>query len=333
MKIKFNMKKYFSSNIREITLFIIIFVISVLVQWITKGVYLSGENIYDLFRESAILAIMSVGMMMVIVTGGIDLSAGSVIGLTGMCSTLILRENKSMPLVVIVLIALSIGCLCGLGNGFIVAKLKIHPMMATLGTAYIYRGFAYWASQGRWVGQGDMTPEFMKIATGNFLGINYLVIIAFVIFAVGYIIMNKFRFGRFIYAIGNSEESARITGINVDKIKIETYMIMGIISGLCGLLWVCKYGNAQAESATGYEMSIIASCVLGGISLAGGIGRVSGIILGALLFGILNNILPLIKVSQFWQQGLRGFIILASIIINALTQRNINNKALIRRKI
>jgi rhamnose transport system permease protein len=321
-------KNFIRNNNREFTLALIIIVISVLVQIQTQGKYLSSQNIYDLLREVAILAMLAVGMTMVIISGGIDLSIGSTMGLAGMVSAMFLRDHRDISLVIIVLMAVAIGCACGIVNGLLVAKLRIFPIIATLGTMDIYRGLAYLRSGGQWVGQGLMTEQFLSIATGNFLGVNYLVWIAIVTYIFGFIFLNRMRIGRYIYAVGNSEESASVTGINVDKIKIIAYTINGVIAGLAGLLYICKFGNAQAESATGYEMNVIAACVLGGVSITGGVGSITGVLLGSLLFGVLNNIVPLIQVSQFWQQAIRGLIILLSIIFNALTERNKERKAI-----
>ena len=145
--------------------------------------------------------------------------------------------------------------------------------------------------------------------------------------------MTKIRTGRKIYAVGNSAESARVSGINVDRILMLSYILLGILAGLAGVLYVCKYGVAQGETGVGYEMNVIAICVLGGVSITGGRGKVPGVLLGAILIGILNNAMPLIKVSSFWQDAIRGFIILLSITSNALIQRNVERKALQRRKV
>lgn len=177
-----------------------------------------------------------------------------------------------------------------------------------------------------------MTPEFLSISTGTFLGINYMVWIAAVIVLFGFVFMGHTAFGRHIYAVGNSETNAKITGINTERTKWIAYMISGMIAGLAGLLWVCKYACAQGTTATGFELNVIASVVLGGVSITGGFGSVTGVLLGSLLFGMLSNILPLIQVSSFWQRAIRGSVILISVIINALINRRAARKALERRE-
>jgi rhamnose transport system permease protein len=319
---------FIRNNNIEFTLAATIIVISILVQIRTQGRYLSSQNIYNLLREVSILAIVAVGQMMVIVSGGIDLSIGSTMGLAGIVSAMFLRDHSEISLVIIVLIAVGIGLLCGIINGLLVAKLKILPIIATLGTMGIYRGLAYVRSRGQWVAPGSMTEKFLSIATGHILGINNLVWIAILTYIFGYIFLNRMRLGRYIYAVGNSEESARITGINVDRIKIITYTISGIIAGLAGLLYICKFGFAQAESAEGYLILPIGACILGGVSIYGGVGKITGVLLGVLLWGVCDNLLPLTQVSQFWQQGIRGFVLVIAIIFNALTERNSERRAI-----
>ena len=324
----FDLKRFVSHNIRELTLFAILIVIAVLVQVRTGGRFLSSSNLNDLLRETAILMMVSVGMMMVILTGCIDLSLGSTMGLAGMICALTLRDHRETPIIVIVLIALGIGLLAGLLHGFIVAKLRIFPLIGTLGVCDMLRGLVYVFSKGAWVGQGDMTQEFMSISTGKVFGINNLVFIAILITVMGYIFLQYFRNGRYMYAVGNNELSAKISGINPVRTKFLAYVINGMIAGLAGMLWICKFGNAQGESCSSYELNVIASVVLGGVFITGGSGKVGGVVLGVLLFGTLNNILPLIQVSSFWQMGIKGFVIIASVVINSITQQHMDKKAL-----
>ncbi|MBQ8300363.1 MAG: ABC transporter permease [Clostridia bacterium] len=326
-------KKLFSSNIREISLVLVIIALSIFVNVRSGGNFFTAENISDLFTETAVLAISAVGMMLVIITGGIDLSIGAVMALGAMVGCTVLKNNQSLPGVVIILISMGVGLVCGIINGTLVAKLKILPIIATLGMMNIFRGLTYLVANGSWVKQQEMGSEFLSIATGKVFGINNLIIIAAVVYIIAGFFMNKTRTGRKIYAVGNSEESARVSGIKTDRTLIMVYTILGTIAGLGGILYVCKYGVAQGETCTGYEMNVIAACVLGGVSINGGTGKVKGVLLGAILLGILNNAMPLIKVSSFWQEGIRGLIILLSIVANSLIQRNVEMKALRRRNI
>lgn len=326
-------KKFFSSNIREISLIIVMVVISFFVQYRSGGNFFTSENISDMLKETAVLAISAVGMMFVIVTGGIDLSIGAIMALSAMVSCTVLKGNQGLPNVVIVLIAIGIGLIAGLINGTFVAKLKIIPIIATLGTMNIFRGITYLVANGSWIKQQEMGANFLGLATGSTIGINNLILIAIVVYIIAGFFMTQTRTGRKIYAVGNSEESARVSGIKTDRTLIMVYTLLGAIAGLGGILYVCKYGVAQGETCVGYEMNVIAACVLGGVSINGGSGRVPGVLLGAILLGILNNAMPLIHVSSFWQEAIRGLIILLSIIANTLIQRNVEMKALRRRNI
>ncbi len=326
-------KKFFSSNIREISLIIVMIAIALFVQVRSGGNFFTGENISDMLAETAVLAICAVGMMTVMVTGGIDLSIGAIMALSAMVGGTVLKNNQSLPTIVIVLIAIGIGIVCGLINGTLVSKLKILPIIATLGMMNIFRGITYLVSNGSWVMQQDMGARFLSLATGKVLGVNNLIVIALVVYIIAAFFMTQTRTGRKIYAVGNSEESARVSGIKTDRTLTMVYTILGAIAGLGGILYVCKYGVAQGETCTGYEMNVIAACVLGGVSVNGGTGRVPGVLLGAILLGILNNAMPLIHVSSFWQEAIRGLIILLSIIANSLIQRNVEMKALRRRNI
>lgn len=321
-----------SDHSQETALVCIILAVGLLVQVRTGGSFLTGSNLNELMREASMLIMVSVGMMFVIVSGGIDLSVGSVMGLSGMIAALVLRDHRQIPIFALVLIAMGVGLLCGTLTGFVVAKLRIFPLIATLGTCDILRGVIYLFSKGEWVSQTDMSAEFLSISTGTFLGINYMVWFAIAVVVFGFVFMGHTRFGRRIYAVGNSEISAKISGINTEKTKWAAYMLSGTIAGLAGLLWVCKYACAQGTTATAFELNVIASVVLGGVSITGGSGTVFGVVLGSVLFGMLSNILPLIQVSSFWQRAIRGAVILISVVINALVSRRAARKALERKE-
>lgn len=327
------MKKFFSANIREISLVIVMIVIAIFVEYRSGGNFLTAENLSDMFTETSVLAICAVGMMFVMVTGGIDLSIGAIMALGAMAGCTVLKNNPGIPTIGVVGIAMAVGIVSGFFNGLLVSKLKILPIIATLGTMNIYRGITYLVANGSWVKQQEMGANFLSLATGKVLGINNLIMIAVIVYIAAAFFMTQTRTGRKIYAVGNSEESARVSGIKTDNTLILVYTLLGVIAGLAGTLYVCKYGVAQGETCTGYEMNVIAACVLGGVSVNGGTGRVPGVLLGAVLLGILNNAMPLIHVSSFWQEAIRGLIILLSIAANSLIQRNVEMKALRRRNI
>ncbi|WP_070001017.1 ABC transporter permease [Cellulosilyticum sp. I15G10I2] len=295
--------------------------------------FLSFENINDLLTNTAILSILAVGMMMVLLTSGIDLSIGSTLALSGMSAALFVSSNPDASPIVAILIGIAVGTVCGAIVGFLVSILGVFPIIASLGMLNVFRGLTFMISGGKWVSAHQMSASFKGIATSSIVGINTLIFIAIVIYIIFYYFINYTRTGRQIYAVGSNVASAKISGINTKKILWLVYTLMGALAGLAGVLWVSKFASAQGDTATGYELNVIAACVLGGVSVAGGYGKVSGLLVGTLLFGILNNALPLINVSPFWQNAIQGVIILAAILMNALVKRRATKENLMRRKI
>jgi rhamnose transport system permease protein len=225
------------------------------------------------------------------------------------------------------------GALAGALTGLLIARFSILPIIASLGLMNVIRGLTYVVSGGQWVSAHQMPVSFKNIATGSVLGVNNLVFIAIIIYIVFYYFINHTRTGRRIYAVGSNPEAAEIIGLPRRRIVWMVYMLMGALAGLAGVLWVAKFASAQGDTAAGYEMNVIASCVLGGVSVSGGRGKIFGLLLGVILFGILANALPLINVSPFWQQAIQGVVILAAIITNVLIKRNNDRVALRRRAI
>jgi rhamnose transport system permease protein len=226
---------------------------------------------------------------------------------------------------------MAVGFVVGALVGVLIAQFKVLPIIATLGMMNIVRGVTYLVSQGAWVSAYQMSEGFKKLATGNLLGVNNLILIAVGIFLVFSYFINHVRTGRQIYAVGSNAEAADISGIPRRRIVWLVYAAMGTLSGLAGVLWVAKFASAQSDTAVGYELNVIAAAVLGGVSVSGGSGKVSGLILGTILFGILNNALPLIKVSPFWQQAIQGVVILAAIVVNVMVKRN-NLRSTLRKR-
>lgn len=231
------------------------------------------------------------------------------------------------------LIGISVGLMCGALLGLLVSKGGVLPIIATLGMMNVYRGLTFTVSEGKWVSAHQMPDSFKAMATGSILGVNTLIFIAIVIYLVFYYVINHTRTGRQIYAVGSNPDSAKISGIHSDRILWLVYTMMGGLAGLSGVLWVSKFASAQPDTATGYELTVIAACVLGGVSIAGGTGKISGIILGSVLIGMLNNALPLLNVSPFWQQAIQGAIILIAVLVNVWVQRGVDRNHLLRRQI
>ncbi|MBB3111495.1 rhamnose transport system permease protein [Paenibacillus phyllosphaerae] len=320
------------AKFREIGLLAFIALLCVGVQ-LRNPSFLTWENINDIATNTAILAILSVGMMLVIITRGIDLSIGATLALSGMTAALTVKQFPGLHPGVALLLGIAVGLVCGAIVGLLVSKVGILPIIATLGMMNVFRGLTYEMSGGKWVSAHQMPDSFKQLATGTILGINNLIVIAVVIYVAAYYFVSYTRTGRRVYAVGSSPESAAVSGIKSDRILWLVYTLMGGLTGLAGVLWVSKFASAQGDTASGYELNVIAACVLGGVSIAGGSGKISGIILGSVLLGILNNALPMINVSPFWQSWIQGMIIVIAVIINALVKRGINRNNLMRRKI
>jgi rhamnose transport system permease protein len=318
------------SKFRELGLVFFIVVVSIAVQ-ARNHEFLTPNNLGNLFTNTAILGILSVGMMMVLLTGGIDLSVGATLAFCGMVCGLTVKSYPGIPMPILLIEGSLIGSMAGLVIGILVARFSILPIIASLGMMNIMRGMTYVVSKGSWVSAYQMPASFKNIATNRFLGINNLIVIAIVIYIIFYYFINFSKTGRRIYAVGSNREAADIIGLPAKRIVTLVYALQGLLAGLSGVLWVSKFASAQGDTASGYEMSVIASCVLGGISVSGGRGKVAGLLLGVILFGILANALPIINVSPFWQQAIQGFVILSAIIINVIIKRN-NDKANLRQR-
>ena len=319
-------------SFRDAGLLGFIVVLSVLVQILNPS-FLTIENLADMAKNTAILSILSVGMMLVIITRGIDLSIGATLALSGMIAASTVAASKDTHPLVAIALGIAVGLVCGSAVGLLVARGKVLPIIASLGLMNIFRGITFLVSGGKWVSANQMPASFKGIAFSSFLGINTLIWIALIIYLLAWWFLTWNRTGRQIYAVGSNPDSATVSGINTPRILFLVYTIMGGLSGLAGVLWVSKFASAQGDTAMGFELSVIAACVLGGVSIAGGVGRISGILLGTLLLGILNNALPLVNVSPFWQTFIQGSIILAAVVINALVKRRAVHRTLQKRRI
>lgn len=320
------------ASFRELGLLIFMLLMCAIVQMLNPT-FLSASNIDNLLTNTAIICILSVGMMIVILTAGIDLSIGANIALTGMIVALHVASADISP-VLAILEGILAGIVCGAVVGLLVSKVNVLPIIATLGMCYVYRGAVFLISGGSWVSAHQMSTSFKGIATGKMLGVNNLVVIAVVVMLIAQYFLNYTRTGRRFYAVGSNADAARVSGIRADNTKWLAYIIMGGLAGLAGVLWVSKFASAQPDTATGYEVNMIAACVIGGVSINGGSGKVLGVFLGAMLIGIINNALPLISsVSEFAKNLIYGGIILGAVLLNLIVKRRSDKQVLQRRKI
>jgi len=317
---------------REISLIFVLIILCAVIQ-LRNSQFLSLANINDLLVNAVIMSILAIGMMCVLLIGGIDISIGSTLALSGMICALVMRDNPQLPAIVSFMIAIGVGLICGLLNGLVIAKGGVIPIIATLGFMNIFRGATYLVANSQWVHKEQITPDFQNFTLNGLFGINNMIIVSVVCYVIFAFLLKFNRTGRKIYAVGSNPEAAEISGINIKTIKILVYSLMGALSGLAGALWVSKYASAQGDSGKGIEMDIIAACVIGGVSLSGGKGTVLGVVLGCLSLGILNNALPLINVSSFWQDAIKGVIIIVALILNVMTQRTLDRNNLKRREL
>ena len=308
----------------------LVFAAMVLVASLLSPAFLSRINLINIVRQMSVVGLISLGVTGVIVSGGIDLSSGSVVGLTAVVAASLAQDPEfatlfypglhGLPLVVPVLAACLVGALVGLINGSLVARARIPPFIATLGTYTSIRGLALLYTGGRPI--SDLTDAYNFIGQGDVLGIPVPIIILVVMAVVTHILYANTKFGKYIYAIGGNEQAARVSGINSGRYKLLMYVFAGFLSGLAGLVVSARIGSGQPGLGVGYELDAIAAAVIGGASLsAGGIGTVAGTIVGALIIGVLNNILDLTNVSAYWQQIIKGCIIVGAVIIDQLKHR------------
>ncbi|MDC3417514.1 ABC transporter permease [Aquibacillus salsiterrae] len=317
---------------REFGLLGFIVLLSIVIQLLNPA-FLSPGNLTDLIKNTAILSILALGMMLVLITRGIDLSIGATLALSGMIAALTVRAYPDLHPLLAILIGIVVGVVCGAVLGLLVSKVGILPIIASLGLMNAFRGMTYWVSGREWVSAYQMSDSFKHIATSSILGINTLVFIAIIIFIFFNYFVNNTVTGRQIYALGSNPDSAKISGINSDRIYMLVYTLMGGLSGLAGVLWVSKFASAQGNTGSGYELTVIAACILGGVSINGGVGKVTGVLLGAVLLGVLDNGLPLINVSPFWQMGIEGAIILIAVLFNTIVKKTVERNNLLRRVI
>ncbi|MDB8803865.1 ribose ABC transporter permease [Romboutsia sp. 1001216sp1] len=278
--------------------------------------FLSTKNIFNILRQTSVNAIIAAGMTFVILTGGIDLSVGSILAISGaICASLLVSGQN---IVIAIVISILIGAVVGFFNGFVISKGKLQPFIATLATMTILRGLTLVFTDGKPItlGSGDLAINFGKIGGGEIFSIPTPAIIMIVVFLVCAYILNSTKMGRYTYALGSNEEATKLSGLNTDKIKIWVYTISGILSALAGVIITSRLYSAQPTAGTGYELDAIAAVVLGGTSLTGGKGKITGTIIGALIIGVLSNALNILDVSSYYQMMVKGVVILIAVLLD-----------------
>ena len=291
---------------------------------ISNPVFLSTNNLMNVLRQITTNLYLALAMTMIIILGGIDLSVGSTIAVTGIVTTMSIAI-WGFPIYLAVILALLVGCLIGSINGYFAATTPIPPFIITLAMMNIARGSAYVLTDGSPV--RVMSPEFNFIGSGfigGFLPMPVLYLVVFII--ICYFIMNKTKLGRHIYAVGGNAEAARFAGINIKKVKFFAYTFSGFMAAFAGVVLASRMFSGQPTAGDGAELDAIAAVVLGGTSMSGGIGRIGGTVIGALIIGVLNNGLNLMGVSSFWQVIVKGVVILAAAYADVLKRKSAEGK-------
>lgn len=304
-------KKIISKNKPVIVLLILLISMSLL-----RDRFLTWSNIITVLRQTSINAVIATGMTFAILIGGIDLSVGSVLAISGAIAATLVASG--MNIILVILITLLIGLIIGLLNGLLISKGRLQPFIATLGTMTLLRGLTLVYTQGRPISIfGSSTSAlFSKIGTGYFLKIPIPVYIMLVIFFMAWYTLNHLKIGRYTYALGSNEEATMYSGIKTDNIKIFVYAVSGVLAAVAGIIVTSRLGSAQPTAGVGYELDAIAAVVIGGTSMAGGIGTIFGTAIGALIIGILSNALNMLQVSSYYQDVAKGVVILIAVLLD-----------------
>ena len=287
--------------------------------------FLTTENSLNILRQTAVNICIATGMTIVVLTAGIDLSVGSVLALCGAIAAGLLSKGISIPflntyigftVLGVVLAGIIVGYAIGIFNGFFITRFKVPPFVATLAMLTIGRGLTMLYTHGQPI--SNLGPKFDYIGTGSLLGLPVPVWIAAVVVLLAIFLMKKTKFGRYVYAIGGNKTAAKFSGINISKVTMITYGIAGACAGIAGVIVTSRLDSAQPNAGVSYELDAIAAVVIGGASLNGGRGTIWGTVIGALIIGVLNNGLVLLNVSPFWQQVVKGSVILLAVVVDKI---------------
>lgn len=294
---------------------------------ITPSMY-SINSIINMLQNNAVFGLLAIGEMMVILTGGIDISIGATLSLTGVVCCRLMAENPGVPAVVWVLLALVIGALCGAFNGLLVGYFKMVPMIATLGTMYAFRGFSFLFSGGEWWFPHQFTEGYLKFSTFRILGVPAILWILILVIALAFLFLGFTSRGRRIYAIGTNRDSSKVAGIREERVVFLAMTICGMLAGLSGMLYTANYATCSYSIGDSYEMTAIAICILGGVSISGGKGKVEGVVIGFLMMSVITYFISLLPGLSVWSDAIQGAIIIAAVALNIYMERAAEKRAL-----
>lgn len=313
-------KKSIKDKLSTYTLVLIILGLGVILSFTTES-FLTMTNIMNILRQVSINGILAIGMSLVCLTGGIDLSVGSILAFSGIITAGLLNTS-GLPIPVIALIAIGIGAVLGLLNGYFVAYWDAPAFVVTLSMMTVARGLTYIYCDGKPISK--LPGEFLNIGKGSILGVPTPALILAIVFIVFFVMLEKFKLGRYIYAVGGNMQAALVSGINVRRITTLVYIFSGICCGIAAVVLTARVSAGLPTAGEGYELDAIAATVIGGTSLSGGRGKLWGTLLGALLLGMVNTGLDLLNVTSFYQKVVKGLIILGAILIDSRRNKKSN---------
>lgn len=311
---------------RNFGLLLGLLVLLIIAAVITPSMY-SLNSIVNMLQNNAVYGLLAIGQMMVILTGGIDISIGATLSLTGVVCCRLMAQNPSAPAIAWVLLALAAGALCGAFNGLLVGYFKMVPLIATLGTMYAYRGFSFLFSGGQWWFPHQFTKGYLKFATLRLLGIPAILWIVVLVFILAALFLGYTSKGRRIYAIGSNRESSRVAGIKEARVVFLALTLSGTLSGLAGMLYTANYATCSYSIGQSYEMTAIAICILGGVSIKGGKGKVDGVIIGFFMMSVITYFISLLPGLSVWSDSIQGAIIIAAVALNIYMERSAQKRA------
>ncbi len=315
-------QQYKKIRLSQYAIYLVMIALIIFFSVVADG-FFSSTTFFNILRQVAVNGIAAVGMTMVILTGGIDISVGSLIGASSVGCAILMTTYHVNPIIAIVL-TLIFGLVVGLCNGFFIYEVKIPPMIATLASMSILRGAAYILSDGLPV--YDIPENFVVLGQGYLGAIPVPVIIMTVCFVVGYFILEHTSFGRYIYGIGSNLEASRLSGVNVRKVMYSVYAICGTLASLAGIVYLSRVNSGQPKGGEGYEMDIITAVVLGGVSTTGGEGKIARVIAGLVIMGVLMTGMTMKGIPDYYQRVVKGFVLLAAISYDILSRRRAAEK-------
>lgn len=290
-------------------------VIFILLISVVNPVFISVGNVFNVLRSTGFTLITALGMSLVLIAGGLDLSVGSVLALGG-CVTGVAMTTYNLPISISILLGCVAGLLIGLLNGIVIIKFKIPPLIMTLGMMNMARGIVYILTKG--VPIYPLAEKFQAIEQEDLWGVPKVVIIAGILAIIAHVFLTQSTIGRSIYAVGGNRNAAQLSGISINKINLICYSVTGILAALTGVIMSSRLGSAQPSAGVGYELAVISAVIIGGTSTNGGSGTIAGTVIGALFVNILSNAMTIMKVSVYWQDFVIGFILIAAVVIDQL---------------